>query len=105
MREADDESIADIEARLWHDDPRFARGLGKGRPRRPREYRRGWAWPAMVLSLAAIVAGVLVPHGLLLASGLVAAAGAVHQLDTRRRRLHRRRRHGPDDPGGGRRGA
>lgn len=36
MTDSDDERIAEIEAVLWHDDPRFARGLGRGRPRRPR---------------------------------------------------------------------
>ncbi|MFE5487906.1 DUF3040 domain-containing protein [Streptomyces sp. NPDC056527] len=95
MGASDDERIADLEARLWHDDPRFARGLGKGRPRRPREYRRGRAWLAMALALAAIVAGALVPHGLLLATGLVVAAAAVNLLDTRRRSLHGRRHEGP----------
>ncbi|MEU9378506.1 DUF3040 domain-containing protein [Streptomyces sp. NPDC048255] len=92
MTESDDERIADLEAALWHDDPRFARGLGKGRPRRPREYRQGRAWLAMTLALAAVVTGVMVPHGLLLAVGLVLAALAVNLFDTtRRRRLNRRR--------------
>lgn len=45
----------------------------------------------MALALAAIVAGALVPHGLLLASGLVMAAVAVNLFDTRRRRFHGRR--------------
>ncbi|MFD4240592.1 DUF3040 domain-containing protein [Streptomyces sp. NPDC058525] len=89
MNDSDDERIADLEAALWHDDPRFARGLGKGRPRRPREYRRGRAWLALLLALAAVVTGVLVPHGLLLAAGLIMAALAVNLLDSnclRRRR-------------------
>ncbi|MGP3690481.1 DUF3040 domain-containing protein [Streptomyces sp. IBSNAI002] len=92
MTDSDDERIAGIEALLWHDDPRFARGLGKGRPRRPREYRRGRAWLAMALALAAVVTGALVPHGLVLAAGLIMAALAVNLFDTtRRRRAHRRR--------------
>ncbi|MEU9865222.1 DUF3040 domain-containing protein [Streptomyces sp. NPDC047971] len=91
MGESDEERIADLEALLRLDDPRFARGLGEGRPRRPREYRRGRAWLALALALAAIVAGALVPHGLLLATGLVTAAVAVNFLDTRRRHLHRRK--------------
>ncbi|MFJ3877142.1 DUF3040 domain-containing protein [Streptomyces sp. NPDC090077] len=86
MTDSDDERIADIEALLWHDDPRFARGLGKGRPRRPREYRRGRAWLAMALALAAVVTGALVPHGLVLAAGLIMAALAVNLFDTTRRR-------------------
>ncbi|AWZ04458.1 MULTISPECIES: DUF3040 domain-containing protein [unclassified Streptomyces] len=48
MPESDDERIADLEATLWHDDPRFARALGKGRPRRPRE-RRSRVIPGLVL--------------------------------------------------------
>ncbi|MCM1969530.1 DUF3040 domain-containing protein [Streptomyces sp. G1] len=92
MTDSDDERIADLEAALWHDDPRFARGLGKGRPRRPREYRRGRAWLALLLALAAVVTGVLVPHGLLLAAGLIVAALAVNLLDSSRLRRLRRRR-------------
>ncbi|MFE4263480.1 DUF3040 domain-containing protein [Streptomyces sp. NPDC056883] len=92
MTDSDDERIADLEAALWHDDPRFARGLGKGRPRRPREYRRGRAWLALLLALAAVVTGVLVPHGLLLAAGLIMAALAVNLLDSNRLRRLRRRR-------------
>ncbi|MFD9047894.1 DUF3040 domain-containing protein [Streptomyces zaomyceticus] len=92
MTDSDDERIADLEAALWHDDPRFARGLGKGRPRRPREYRRGRAWLALLLALAAVVTGVLVPHGLLLAAGLIMAALAINLLDSNRLRRLRRRR-------------
>ncbi|WP_412074770.1 DUF3040 domain-containing protein [Streptomyces xanthophaeus] len=93
MAESDDETIADLEAALWHDDPRFARGLGRGRPRRPREYRCGRAWLAMTLALAAVVTGAMMPHGLLLAAGLITAALAVGLFDTtRRRRLGRLRR-------------
>ncbi|MET9610706.1 DUF3040 domain-containing protein [Streptomyces sp. NPDC006512] len=91
MTESDDEKIADLEAALWHDDPRFARGLGTGRPRRPREYRRGRAWLVMLLALSAVVTGAVVPHGLLLAGGLITAALAVNLFDAgRRRRPHRR---------------
>jgi hypothetical protein len=53
-RNTDDDRIADLEARLRRDDPRFARGLDQGRPRRPREYRRGRAWLVMALALAAV---------------------------------------------------
>lgn len=92
MTESDDERIADLEAALWHDDPRFASGLGKGRPRRPREYRQGRAWLAMTLAVAAVVTGAMVPHGLLLAAGLIMTALAVNLFDpTRRRRVRRRR--------------
>ncbi|MFD6969600.1 DUF3040 domain-containing protein [Streptomyces sp. NPDC059979] len=92
MPESDDERIADLEAALRHDDPRFAHGLGKGRPRRPREYRRGQAWLAMILAIAAVVTGAMMPHGLLLAAGLVMAALAVNLFDPTRRRPLRLRR-------------
>lgn len=86
MPESDDEKIAHLEAMLWHDDPRFARGLGKGRPRRPREYRRGRAWLALVIALATVVVGVVLPQGLLLAAGLVMTAMAVNLFGSARGR-------------------
>ncbi|WP_328688795.1 DUF3040 domain-containing protein [Streptomyces phaeochromogenes] len=86
MTQSDDDRIADLEARVRLDDPRFAHGFGRGRPRRPREYRRGRAWLAMALALSAVVVGAVLPHGLLLAAGLVAAACAVNLFDTSRRR-------------------
>ncbi|MEU5346516.1 MULTISPECIES: DUF3040 domain-containing protein [unclassified Streptomyces] len=85
MPQSDDDRIADIEARLRLDDPRFAHGFGQGRPRRPREYRRGRAWLAMSLAVTAVAVGALLPHGLLLAAGLVASACAVNLFDTSRR--------------------
>ncbi|KOX24445.1 MULTISPECIES: DUF3040 domain-containing protein [unclassified Streptomyces] len=92
MGDSDEGRNAALEAVLWRDDPRFARGPGEGRPRRPREYRRGRAWLAMGLALAAVVVGGIVPHGLLLAAGLVTAALAVNLFDPRERRLGRHRR-------------
>ncbi|MFF5454943.1 DUF3040 domain-containing protein [Streptomyces sp. NPDC012950] len=94
MGDSDEERLADLEAVVWRDDPRFARGLDEGRPRCPREYRRGRAWLAMALALAAVVVGGVVPHGLLLAAGLVMAALAVNLFDGRERRHRHRRGHG-----------
>ncbi|MFB7028920.1 MULTISPECIES: DUF3040 domain-containing protein [unclassified Streptomyces] len=107
MGDSDEERIADLkadlEAVLWRDDPRLARGLREGRPRRPREHRRGRAWLAMTLALAAVVVGGLVPHGLLLAAGLVMAALAVNLFDPVERRPGRHRhRRGPGRGFGGR---
>ncbi|MFE5833245.1 hypothetical protein ACFQ67_22515 [Streptomyces sp. NPDC056488] len=105
MDDSDEERTADPEAVLWRDAPRFARGPREGRPRRPREHRRGLAWPAMSLALAAVVVGGLVPHGLLLAAGLVMAALAVNLFDPVERRpgRHRHRhRRGPGRGFGGR---
>ncbi|MGW6455534.1 DUF3040 domain-containing protein [Streptomyces sp. NPDC055078] len=86
MPDSDDDKIADLEARLRSDDPRFAEGLGNGRPRRPREYRRGWAWSALTLAVVALAFGAVQGHGLLLAAGLVMAGGAANLFDPARRR-------------------
>ncbi|MFF3342996.1 DUF3040 domain-containing protein [Streptomyces flavidovirens] len=91
MPESDDDKIAGLEAMLWHDDPRFACGLGKGRPRRPREYRRGRAWLAMALAIAAVISGAVLPQGLLLAAGLVLAYVSVSLFETAHRRPNRPR--------------
>ncbi|MEV5970207.1 DUF3040 domain-containing protein [Streptomyces sp. NPDC051921] len=86
MPDSDDDKISDLEAALWLDDPRFARALGKGRPRRPREYRRGRAWFALAIALAAVVTGAVLPQGLLLAAGLVMTALAVNLFGSDRER-------------------
>ncbi|MDW8808805.1 hypothetical protein P1P68_29435 [Streptomyces scabiei] len=51
------------------------------RPRPPRpNRRRGRAWALLAVSLAMLVMGMVLPQGLLLASGLVAAGMATHLL-------------------------
>lgn len=92
MPESDNDKIAGLEANLWHDEPRFARSLGKGRPRRTREYRRGRAWLALAIALAAVVGGAVLPQGLLLAAGLVMTAMAVNLFESARRRRIRQPR-------------
>ena len=74
-----DERFNDIATRLERDDPAFAESFARGRPRRPREYRRGRAVLALVAAGAALCAGVVIGHGLLIAAGLV-ALGCVTQL-------------------------
>lgn len=86
MTESDDERIAELEAVLRHDDPRFARALGKGRPLRPREYRNGRAWLTMTCALAVMVTGAAARLGSLLAVGLITAAFAAHLFETGSRR-------------------
>ncbi|WP_328734180.1 DUF3040 domain-containing protein [Streptomyces bobili] len=70
MSATDDERLTGLAASLARDDPRFARSLDEGRPAPPREYRRlrGWSW--LAVATAALIAGVVLPHGLLLAAGL-----------------------------------
>ncbi|GAA0648956.1 hypothetical protein GCM10009535_28550 [Streptomyces thermocarboxydovorans] len=73
MPASDDERLSDIEARLQREDPRFARALGAGRPRSPREYPRLRAWLLFVLALVVLGGGIALAHGLLIAAGLVLA--------------------------------
>jgi hypothetical protein len=86
MTKPHDDRIAALGDGLLRDDRRFARGMSEGRPRRPREYRRGRAWAAMALALTAVAVGAVLPHGLLLAAGLVAAALTVNLFGTSPRR-------------------
>lgn len=79
-------SLADLEARLERDDPRFARSLASGRPIRPREYRRVGAWSVLAASAGALFAGVAISHGLLIAAGLVFMGAAAQSLDPTRAR-------------------
>ncbi|MCP9211817.1 DUF3040 domain-containing protein [Streptomyces cucumeris] len=80
MAPTGDTLLTDLAERTERSAPRFARGLGTGQPRRPREYRRGPAWILLAVSLAMLALGLALPHGLLLASGLVTTGAAVHLL-------------------------
>ncbi|QIP86778.1 DUF3040 domain-containing protein [Streptomyces sp. Tu 2975] len=83
MTEPDIDPLHDLEAQTRRSDPRFAHGLRTAHPRRPREYRRrrGRAWALLVLASAMLVTGMVLPQGLLLASGLVVAGMATSLLD------------------------
>lgn len=77
------------------DDPAFAAGLARGRPRHPYEYRR---WPAVALlglGLALVLVTVALAHWLPGAAAALSTAGGA--LVWRRRRLDRpgRPRTGP----------
>jgi hypothetical protein len=85
MAGPDDRVLGEIEARLRRDDPAFVRALDEGRPRSPREYRRTGAWTLLVVGVAAFALGMLLPHGLLLAAGLVASGIAGELFDPQRR--------------------
>ncbi|WP_411070289.1 hypothetical protein [Streptomyces sp. cmx-4-25] len=97
MGESEEEGTAVPESVVRREVPRFTRGLREGRPRRPREHRRGRVRPVAAMVLVAVVVGGAVPHGLLLAAGLVMAALAMNLFDNRERR--RRRGHGRDSGG------
>ncbi len=92
----DDKRLHDIEARLHHEDPRFARALGHGRPCQPREYRYSRAWLLLTVALAALGAGIALAHGLLIAAGLVLAGVAGEMFDPHRGMRNRR---DPPPPG------
>ncbi|MFG2891190.1 hypothetical protein [Streptomyces sp. NPDC048248] len=70
--------LHDLEEQPHHSDPRGYRGRETGRPRRPRGNRRGPAWALLVLSVATLVMGLVLPHGPLLAAGLVMAGVAAY---------------------------
>ncbi|GGV20307.1 DUF3040 domain-containing protein [Streptomyces griseoflavus] len=88
----DDERLHEISARLHHEDPRFAHGLGHGRPCRPREYRYARAWLLLAVALAVLGTGIALAHGLLIAAGLVLAGVAGEMFDPHRGTRHRRDR-------------
>ncbi len=84
-----DDRLVALAARVELEDPRFARALSTGQPARPREYRRTGAWWALVIGVLMLLAGVIVPDGLLIAAGLVLSGIAVQLLDPERRQTPR----------------
>ncbi|MFK0016276.1 DUF3040 domain-containing protein [Streptomyces sp. NPDC091027] len=80
LDEPDDHPLSRLAEDTARRDPRFAHGLRAGRPRRPYEYRHGRFWALLAAALAVSTVGVVLPHGLLLAAGLVLAGAATHLL-------------------------
>ena len=85
MSDGDEDRLKALASATERDDARFARALAEGWPRRPREYRRARAWCALSGAGALLLAGVALPHGLLLATGLVLAGMAATLFDPHRR--------------------
>lgn len=81
MPRSEDERLVALEARCACEDPRFARAMSIGRPRRPREFRRTGAWWALAVTTAVLIGGVIVANGLLIATGLVGVGVAAQLLD------------------------
>lgn len=81
MPRSEDERLVALEARCACEDPRFARAMSIGRPRRPREFRRTGVWWALGIATAVLVGGVIVANGLLIATGLVGVGLAAQLLD------------------------
>ncbi|WP_326607836.1 hypothetical protein OG930_41050 [Streptomyces sp. NBC_01799] len=76
MAHPGDNPLHHLEEQMERRDLHVARGPGTGRPRRSREVRRRPAWALPALSLAMLITGMVLPHGLLLAAGLVTAGTA-----------------------------
>ncbi|MFF0290877.1 hypothetical protein [Streptomyces sp. NPDC005262] len=81
-----------LEDRMRRKDLHVVRGPDTGRPRRPRAVRRRPAWALLALSLAMLVTGMVLPHGLLLAAGLVMAGMAANLFTSARDRAEPRPR-------------
>ncbi|MGW4229946.1 DUF3040 domain-containing protein [Streptomyces sp. NPDC004980] len=88
-----DERLSGLDDRSRNDEPCSADGLGHGAPRAPRAYRRGLAWLWLGAGLGALLAGIVIGHGLLIAAGLV-VSGVAGQLFDPQRRSSRVRRGG-----------
>ncbi|MFF8196142.1 hypothetical protein ACF05L_35925 [Streptomyces bobili] len=74
MPQPDDECPADLEGQPARHGPH---------PARPRARRRTGAWRTLAAGLAALITGVALAEGLLIATGLVLAGIGVQLLDTR----------------------
>ncbi|WP_431961352.1 DUF3040 domain-containing protein [Actinacidiphila sp. bgisy160] len=85
-------AIEDIEAEIRRTDPCFAEGLRTGRPCAPREYRRRLGRLLLVVALAWILIGIMLPQGLLMAAGLVLDGIGAGVLDPRHDTVGRGRR-------------
>ncbi|MET8979511.1 DUF3040 domain-containing protein [Streptomyces sp. NPDC004539] len=92
MSDGEKDRLEALASATERDDARFARALADGRPQRPREYRRGRAWWALAGAGALLLVGIALPHGLLLATGLVGAGMAATLFDPHRRHPGSRRR-------------
>lgn len=92
MPQSDDDRLVDLVNRPQPEIPQFARSLPEVRParpredRRPRENRRLGVWCLLALGLALMIAGMVLPDGLLIATGLVLSGIAVQLVDPDRRR-------------------
>ena len=76
-----EDPLGDLEDRLRHEDPRFARAMQRGRPCRPQEYRHGRSRLLLVAATAVLGVGITLGNGLLIAAGLVGLGAAAHGFD------------------------
>ena len=83
MARFDEQALAVLEVETERDDPRFARGLGTGRPCRPREYRFGVLWVLILAAPGSLVLGLALKQALLVAGSVMLAAVASRLHDRR----------------------
>ncbi|MHC3449960.1 MULTISPECIES: DUF3040 domain-containing protein [Streptomyces] len=93
MPQSDDKRLVDLAARIERDDPHFARSMSSGRPTRPREYRHARAWWVLGIGLVLLTVGLVMPDGLLIATGLVLSGIGVQLFDPYPPRTSGRERH------------
>ncbi|MFD4033339.1 hypothetical protein ACFWVP_23225 [Streptomyces sp. NPDC058637] len=87
-----DERLSGLDDRSRHDRPCSADGHGA--PRAPRAYGRGLAWLWLGAGLGALLTGIVIGHGLLIAAGLVVSGVAGQLFDPQRRSSRGRVRRG-----------
>ncbi|WP_086819354.1 DUF3040 domain-containing protein [Allokutzneria sp. NRRL B-24872] len=93
MLSQDDQArFREIERNLAQEDPRFARALSEGRPRRPTGDVSWWAVTVFALSLLSIAVAVVALSFSLLLFGVVLIGAA---MLLRRRHVHRGQRLSP----------
>ncbi|MEV3973500.1 hypothetical protein AB0K68_36110 [Streptomyces sp. NPDC050698] len=71
--------LHDPQAQIERSAASFVRNLETGQPREVRR-RSGPAWALLALSLALVTAGLVLPQGVILASGLITAGTAAYLL-------------------------
>ncbi|WP_392839191.1 hypothetical protein [Streptomyces sp. LN500] len=81
-----------LEEQMERKNLNVVRDPDTGRSRRPRAVRRRPAWVLLALSLAMLITGMVLPHGLLLAAGLVTAGMAANLFTPARDRTEPRPR-------------
>ncbi|MEU1198139.1 hypothetical protein ABZ446_18150 [Streptomyces sp. NPDC005813] len=80
MSQYDEEGLAGLDAQLGRDGPRSRVPVNRGSVR-PGGGRRAGAWWVLATAVVALPTGLVLPHGLLVATGLVLLGIAASLLD------------------------
>ncbi|MFD4228110.1 hypothetical protein [Streptomyces sp. NPDC058545] len=81
-----------LEEQMEWKDPNVVRDPDERRSRRPQAVRRRPAWVLLALSLAMLITGIVLPHSLFLAAGLITAGMAANLFTPARDRTEPRPR-------------